>query len=126
MGLKISTFKKGGQTFTDAYAKIGNVKYDNDTKVASFGIKIFVGKNDRNLITEIHNQCVRLIVGEDMLKQCYLRINTLISQMKSQIERIESENSLIVDDDNLKLRNEGTIAQIKNAELLQLENSIDW
>ena len=49
MGLKISEFKKGGQTFTDAYAKVSNVRYDNDSKIASFGIKIFVSKEDKKL-----------------------------------------------------------------------------
>jgi hypothetical protein len=126
MGLKISTYKKGGQTFTDAYAKVSNVRYDNDSKIASFGIKIYVSKEDKNLVTEIGNQWTKIVAGTDMVTQCYTKINTIISQQRTQIAKLENENALIIDNDNLKFRNENMIGQMKGNELLQLDGSVEW
>jgi hypothetical protein len=126
MGLKISTFKKGGQTFTDAYAKVSSVRYDNDSKVASYGIKIFVSKADKNLITEIQNQWCKIVAGTDMVTQCYTKINTIIDQQKAQIAKLIADNLLIVDNDNLKLRNESTIIHLQDNELLQLTDSVEF
>ena len=126
MGLTISIFKKGGQTFTDAYAKVSSVRYDNDSKVASFGIKIFVSKEDKNLITEIPNNWTKVVAGTDIVTQCYTKINTIIDQQKAQIDKLIADNLLIVDNDNLKLRNESTIIHMQNNELLQLEDSVEF
>ena len=126
MGLKISTFKKRGQIFTNAYAKVGNVQYDNNSKTATYCIKIFVSKEDKNLIAEIQNQRVKIIAGTDMIAQCYTKIDTHISQLKAQIAKLETETAAIVDNDNLKFRNENQIALLKESEILQLENSVEW
>jgi hypothetical protein len=126
MGLKIAIFKKGGQTFTDSYAKISGVKYDNDSKIASFGVKIYVSKEDKNLITEIGNQWAKINAGTDMVAQCYAKIDTLIAQQKSKITNLETETALIVGNDNLKLRNEHLLNQLKANELLHLDGSTEW
>jgi hypothetical protein len=123
MGLKIKQFKKGGQTFTDAYAKVGGVRYDNETKIASFGIKIFMSKEDKNLISEIPNLWVRVTPGTDMLAQCYARISTIITQTNAQITNQQAVIDAIVDNDNLKLMKESQLARMKENEVLQLEGS---
>lgn len=126
MGLKISTFKKGGQTFTDAYAKVSNVRYDNDSKIASFGIKVFVSKEDKNLITEFQNQWVRVVTGTDMVAQCYSRINTIITQTNANITAQQTVIDAIVNNDNLKLQKENQLNQMKETEILQLDGATEW
>lgn len=125
MGLKISTFKKGGQTFTDAYAKVSNVRYDNDSKIASFDIKVFVSKTDKNLISEIANQWAHITTGTDIIAQCYTKINTHISQLKTQILALVTANALILDNDNLKFQNENTISQLNESDLLQFDGAVE-
>jgi hypothetical protein len=126
MGLKISTFKKGGQTFTDAYAKVSNVRYDNDSKIASFGIKVFVSKDDRNLITEMLNQWVMVVAGTDMVAQCYIKVNTIISQINAQIANLETQITSTVDNDNLKLSMGYQLNQLKSNEILQLDGATEY
>ena len=126
MGLKISSFKKGGQTFTDAYAKVSSVRYDNDSKIASFGIKVFVSKEDKNLITEIQNQWVKAEAGTDMIAQCYSRINTIIAQTNANITAQQAVIDAIVANDNLKLSKESMLNQLKAMEVLQLADSVEW
>lgn len=126
MGLKITTFKKGGQTFIDAYAKVSGVRYDNDSKIASFGIKIFVSKEDKNLITEIQNQWVRVVGGTDMVAQCYSKVATIISQTNTQIATLQTQIDAVVNNDNLKLRLENQLNQMKGSEVLQLDGAVEW
>ena len=126
MGLKILTFKKGGSTFTDAYAKVSGVKYDNESKIASFGIKVFVSKTDKNLISEIQNQWVKIEAGTDMVAQCYVKVNTIISQTNAQISAQQTAIDAITDNDNLKLSKESMLNRLKESEILQLEEAIEW
>jgi hypothetical protein len=126
MGLKINSFKKGGSTFTDAYAKVGGVRYDNDSKIASFGIKIFVSKEDKNVISEIPYQWVRVTAGTDMVAQCYAKINTVIAQTNTQIANLQTQIDAVVDNDNLELSLEYQLNQMKGSEVLQLDGGLEW
>ncbi len=126
MGLKINQFKKSGSTFTDTYAKISNVRYDNDSKIACFGIKVFVSKEDKNLITEIQNQWCKVEAGTDLVAQCYTKINTNISQTKVQIVVKQVAIDAIMDNDNLKLMKENQLNQLKSMEVLQLDGALEW
>lgn len=125
MGLKISKFEKNGNTFTDAYAKVSGINFNNDTKIASFGISVYPSKVDKNLICEIKNQWVRVSSGVDMVAQCYTKINTNIDQLKNQIVTNQNEIDAIVDNDNLKLRKEQMNEQLKADDILQLEGAIN-
>lgn len=126
MGLKIQQFKKGGSTFTDAYAKVSGVRYDNDSKIASFGINVFPTKGDTNLITEIGHQWVKVVPGTDMVAQCYGKIASIITQTNAQIAAQQTAIDAIVDNDNLKLMKEHQLNQLKNMEVLQLEGAVEW
>ena len=126
MGLKISEFKKGGSTFTDAYAKVSGVRYDNDSKIATFGLKIFVSKTDKNLITEIQNQWVQIEAGTDMVAQCYGKLSTHIAQINAQIAAKQIAIDAIVGNDNLKLREQNMLNSLKDLEVRQLDGSVEW
>ena len=124
MGLKINSFKKNGGVFVDAYAKVSGVNYNNETKIASFGISIYTSKTDKNLICEIKNQWAKINAGTDMVAQCYDKINSNINQLKNQIAANQIEIDSIVDNDNLKLRKEHMNVQLKADDLLQLDGAI--
>jgi hypothetical protein len=126
MGLKIAEFKKGGSTFTDAYAKVGNVRYDNDSKIANFGVKVLVSKEDKNEIAEMRDQWVKVAAGVDMVGQCYAKITTIIAQANAMIVARQATIDAIVDNDNLKLREENMLNQLKANELLQLTGGVEW
>lgn len=126
MGLKILNFKKGGQTFTDAYAKVSGVRYDNDSKIASFGIKVYTSKEDKNLITEIPHLWAKIEAGTDMVAQCYLKINANISQTKNHITAKQAAIDATLDDDNAKLRLEFQLNQMLKNELLQFDEAVEF
>ncbi len=126
MGLKISTFKKGGQTFIDAYGKIGRIKYDNNSKIAQFSIQIFPTKADSNLITEFKTQWIIFEVGTDMIAQCYTRINNIISQTKVNILEQQNIIDTIVNNDNLKVQKINQLMYLKQTEILQLDGATEW
>ena len=126
MGLKISEFKKGGVTFTDAYAKVSSINYNNDTKIVSFGLSIYSNKEDKNKVSDITNYWVKAEAGQDMVAQCYDKINTIISQSNARIASLEAEIATIVDNDNAKYQKEVQLAQMKSAEILQLDDAVEW
>jgi hypothetical protein len=124
MGLKIIQFKKNGGVFVDAYAKVSSINYNNDTKIASFGISIYPSKVDRNMIYESPRLWVKVDPGFDIVEQCYNRIGSIISQTLSQIELMQSEIDSIVGNDNLKLSKVNMLSKVKEEDLLQLIGSI--
>lgn len=126
MGLKISTFAKGGQTFTDVYAKVDDVAFDNDSKIASFGVKIYVSKTDKNLIASINGQLVRIEAGSDMIAQCYGKINSIITEKTAQIAEQQTAVDAITEDSVYKLILEKTLNQLKANDLLQLNGAVEW
>ena len=124
MGLKISQFKKNGGVFVGAYAKVSGINYNNDTKIASFGLSIYSSKEDRNLICEIKSMWVKVIPNEDLVAQCYSKIQTNIEQTKNQILRKQIEIDSVVDNDNLKLRLESMLSNIKQDDILQFDGAV--
>lgn len=126
MGLKIAQFKKGGHTFVDAYAKVGNIKYDNDSKIAQFNIKIYPSKDDKNIIYEISNNWVRIVPDTDYIAQCYNKILISIAQIKSKIATQQALIDSITNDDNLKLKEEEILNGLKSMEILQLDGATEW
>jgi oligoendopeptidase F len=126
MGLKISEFKKGGVTFTDAYAKVSNVNYNNDTKIASFGLSVFSNKEDKNKVSDFPNYWVKVSTGEDMVAQCYGKIDTMITQSKARIVTLEADIAAIEGNDSAKYQKEAQLAQLQSADILQLDGAIEW
>ena len=124
MGLKISTYKTNGNEFVDAYAKIDNVRYDNNSKIASFEVAVYPTKGSDNLIEKASNNWVKIETGTDMVTQCYTKLNQSIVQLQSQITRIESE---IATTENLseKTRKEFELRRLKMNKSLQLVGA-EW
>ena len=119
MGLKISTYKTNGNEYTDAYVKIDNVRYDNNSKIASFDVAVYPTKGSDNLIEKASNNWVKIEAGVDMLAQCYTKLAQSINQLQAQITRIESE---ITAAENLseKGRKEFELRRLKMNKSLQL------
>lgn len=119
MGLKISNYKANGSEFIDAYAKVDNVRYDNNSKIASFDVAVYPTKGSDNLIEKAISNWVKIESGSDMITQCYLKLNQSIIQLQSQITRIESE---ITTTENLsdKNRKEFELRRLKVNKSLQL------
>lgn len=119
MGLKISTYKINGNEFVDAYAKIDNVLYDNNSKIASFDIAVYPTKGSDNLIEKALSNWVKIEAGVDMISQCYTKLNQSITQLQAQITHIESE---IATTENLseKTRKEFELRRLKMNKSLQL------
>ena len=124
MGLKISTYKTNGNEFVDAFAKIDNVRYDNNSKIASFDVAIYPTKGSENLIEKAANNWVKIEAGSDMVSQCYTKLNQSITQLQSQITRLESE---IASTENLseKTRKEFDLRRLKMNKSLQLVG-VEW
>ena len=119
MGLKISTYKTNGNEFVDAYAKIDNVRYDNNSKIASFDVAVYPTKGSDNLIEKVANNWVKIEAGTDMVTQCYTKLNQSVTQLQAQITRIESE---IATTENIseKTRKEFELRRLKINKSLQL------
>lgn len=119
MGLKISTYKTNGNEFVDAYAKIDNVRYDNNSKIASFDVAIYPTKGSDNLIEKVASNWVKIEAGTDMVTQCYTKLNQSITQLQAQITHIESE---IATTENIseKTRKEFELRRLKINKSLQL------
>ena len=124
MGLKISTYKTNGNEFVDTYAKVDNVRYDNNSKIASFDIAVYPTKGSDNLIEKASSNWVKIEVGVDMISQCYTKLNQSITQLQSQITRIESE---IATTENIseKTRKEFELRRLKMNKSLQLVGA-EW
>ena len=124
MGLKISTYKTNGNEFVDAYAKIDNVRYDNNSKIASFEIAVYPTKGSNNLIEKPINTWAKLESGVDSIAQCYVKLAQTVSNAKSRIEQLESEIA-IAEDEPEKFRKEMELSKLKTNNLLQLEGE-EW
>jgi hypothetical protein len=61
-----------------------------------------------------------------MVAQCYTKINTIISQTNARITALQAEIVATVENDNLKLRLENQLNQLKANEILQLDGAIEW
>ena len=119
MGLKISTYKTNGNEFVDAYAKIDNVRYDNNSKIASFDVAIYPTKGSDNLIEKVVSNWVKIEAGTDMVIQCYTKLNQSVTQLQAQITRIESEIST-TENISEKIRKEFELRRLKINKSLQL------
>ena len=124
MGLKISTYKTNGNEFVDAYVKLDNVRYDNNSKIASFDVAIYPTKGSDNLIEKVASNWVKIEAGTDMVTQCYTKLNQSITQLQAQITRIESE---IATTENIseKTRKEFELLRSKINKILQLVG-VEW
>ena len=124
MGLKISNYKTNGNEFVDAYAKVDNVRYDNNSKIASFEMAVYPTKWSNNLIEKATNNWVKIEAGTEMITQCYTKLNQSIVQLQSQITRIESE---IASTENIseKTRKEFDLRRLKMNKSLQLVG-VEW
>lgn len=124
MGLKISTYKVNGSEFVDAYAKVDNIRYDNNSKIASFEIAVYPTKGSNNLIEKPINTWAKLESGVDSTVQCYAKLAQIVSNTKSRIEQLESEIA-IEEDGPEKFRKEMELSKLKTNNLLQLEGE-EW
>jgi hypothetical protein len=61
-----------------------------------------------------------------MVGQCYAKITTIIAQANAMIVARQATIDAIVDNDNLKLREENMLNQLKANELLQLTGGVEW
>lgn len=126
MGLLIKSFKKNGVEFTDAYAKVAQVNYDNDTKTASFSVSVYPKKDDNNLITNIQGLWVLATTDVDIVKQCYERIGVSILNIKNKIADLEAQIEATPEDDNNRYSLLQMVENLKKVELLQLDQAVQW
>jgi hypothetical protein len=124
MGLIIGIFKKNGNVFTNAYARIGEIAFNNKTKIATFNIKVFSNKTDANLITTVSGLFKKIISGNDMAAQCYTQVNNEIARLKAQIATYQSEADLIVEGDTMRLIIESKIDSLTKRDILQLDGAV--
>jgi len=124
MGLKISTYKVNGNEFTDAYAKVDNVRYDNNSKIATFDVAVYPTKDSNNLIEKISNNWVKVEAGSDMLAQCYTKLNQSITQFQTRITQLETEIPTI-EIISEKVRKENDLRKLKMNKSLQLVG-VEW
>jgi hypothetical protein len=96
MGLKIANYVAKGVTYVDAYAKIGNFNYDNNSKVASnVTVDVYSTKSDdkraqRMLHVEtIPCGYVANVTG-DITAACYAKVNKQITDTKARIAQAEA------------------------------------
>ena len=124
MGLKISSYKVNGSEFVDAYAKVDNIRYNNNSKIASFEMAVYPTKGSNNLIEKPINTWAKLESGVDSTAQCYTKLAQIVSNAKSRIEQLESEIA-IEEDGPEKFRKEMELSKLKTNNLLQLEGE-EW
>lgn len=124
MGLKISNYKTNGNEYVDAYAKVDNVRYDNNSKIASFDVAVYPTKGSDNLIEKAANNWVKIETGVDMVAQCYTKLNQSITQLQAQITRLETE---ITTTENIseKSRKEFELRRLKMNKSIQLVG-VEW
>lgn len=126
MGLKILEFKTKGQTFDNAYAKIGSVVYDNENKLGTFDVNIFPAKGDSNLICKIDNQWCMVLPDLDIVAQCYNKIATTIMQTNARIAELQEQIESTTGDDNMKHRLQYQLKQTQESEILQLQGAEEF
>lgn len=124
MGLKISTYKVNGNTFNDAYAKVDSIRYDNNTKVASFDVAVYPTKGDNNLIEKAVSNWAKINAGEDMTAQCYVKLAAHVLQLQSQVAAIETAIAGL-EDGAEKTRKEFELRRLKSMKALQLAGT-EW
>jgi hypothetical protein len=61
-----------------------------------------------------------------MVAQCYIKVNTIISQINAQIANLETQITSTVDNDNLKLSMGYQLNQLKSNEILQLDGATEY
>jgi hypothetical protein len=119
MGLKINTFKKFGMTFTDAYAKVMNVVYNNNSKIATFNIAVYPNQSSLNVICITDKQLSTVVEpGVDIVAQCYQRVNVLIAETRAKITLLESQADLLPEQQN-------QIEELKYCELMNFEGATE-
>ena len=123
MGLLIGTFKKNGSTFANAYAKVGEVNYNNNTKLATFNVEFYANQEADNLICKIEKLFVKITPGTDTVAQCYGSITAQIQKLKALIAKQQEEADLIVEGDTMKWVLEAKIDSLKKREILQLDGA---
>ena len=124
MGLKISTYKTNGNEFVDAFAKIDNVRYDNNSKIASFDVAIYPTKGSENLIEKAASNWAKIDSGVDMVAQCYTKLNQSITQLQTRITALEAEIAT-TEITSEKYRKEFELRRLKANKSLQLVG-IEW
>lgn len=98
MGLIISSFSNNGVSYENAYAKVGSITYDNDSKIASFNVAVYAAKGDDSPIKTIRGLCVEITADSDMTTQCYAHLTTYVASIAAsvtaQTEAIEAETDI--------------------------------
>lgn len=122
MGLIISKFVNSGVEFVNAYAKIGDVIFDNSSKIATFSVEFYNNSEKRNLIKKITGLYVVVNPGSDMIAQCYNRLNQFVTNQKSAIEMLTSDIDAEIDL-NKKYRLAQHLRSMEKSELLCLDGA---
>ncbi|HLP06070.1 MAG TPA: hypothetical protein VK152_11645 [Paludibacter sp.] len=123
MGLVILKLTERGVQFENAYAKVDNVSYDNNSKIASFDVAIYDSKDNLNLIKKITGLFVKVVSGTDTTAQCYNRIAELTASIKADAE---SKQQLIdaETDINRKFMLERQLSMATKPEIMALDAAL--
>ncbi len=96
MGLKIASYVAKGLTYVNAYAKIGNFNYDNNSKMASnVTIEVYSQRTEdkreqpKYLVETIPCGYVANVTG-DITAACYVKVNKQITDTKARITQAEA------------------------------------
>ena len=118
MGLKISTYKANGSEFTGAYAKVDNVRYDNNSKTATFELAVYPDQFSDNLIEKVNGGWVKAAQDVDIVEQCYSELGLTISRILGEISTLESAIATI-EDEHEKAHKEFDLRRLKSNKMLQ-------
>ena len=122
MGLIVNNFQFGGASFKDCYAKVDDITYDNNSKVAYFKIAFYPTQGSDNLITKI-SDCATKVIGNDIIGSCYNNINTVISSYKNRATVMLDSVVLLDGSDPERIRAEERAWILQKMSIIQLENA---
>lgn len=123
MALIIPTLKLGNKTTENAYAKVGRVTVDNNTKKASFNVVVYKSKEDKTVLLQVPTQSISVVADVDIIHQCYDGIKAKVVEVEAQIAEMQEEQDLAGKAATPQLK--WKLATTKASPLLHFKGTVD-
>lgn len=123
MALIIPTLKLGNKTTENAYAKVGRVQVDNDTKKATFNVIVYKSKEDKTILLKVPAQVIDIVVDIDIIHQCYDGLKAKVIEVDNRITEMQAEQDALGINAGAQLK--WKLATTKADVLLNLRNTVD-
>ena len=123
MALIIPNLKLGNKTTENAYAKVGRVNVDNNTKKATFNIFIYKSKTDETILTTIAGLSFAIIEGLDIINQCIAAAILKVTDVKNTIASMQAEVDADLTHSNRKLI--WDLSVLKANKILLLDGAVE-